>query len=268
MVEVKNFMACQTMDSYMITELLTYHVTYCSAYELMFTQIVERRGLNNDLKIEMKVRDVILGLVMIWIVVYVIKDVAVKVDKMMGMSVIRALKVTSAEEVRILKVTSAEEVRIPCEGACVFSDRCSLDELVYGAPSEGPYPPTFLLPMISSRMFKKIEKVKSLAFVIKKKLSLLDFIIGENLELQNESYVLYDRVMNPLAAQLERKPRRDRGTRRGRHSTSLSSTFDQPSSSHLNDDDDNGNDEGTSRASTPSPIRYVNSLTNQVPQVF
>ncbi|GJX94930.1 retrovirus-related pol polyprotein from transposon TNT 1-94 [Tanacetum coccineum] len=27
----------------------------------------------------------------------------------------------------------------PCEGACVFSDRWSLDELVYGAPSEGPY---------------------------------------------------------------------------------------------------------------------------------
>ncbi|GKA59478.1 hypothetical protein Tco_0758791 [Tanacetum coccineum] len=171
--------------------------------------------------------------------------------------------------------------------------------------------------MISSRIFEKIEKVKSLASVIKKKpelgglsghfpaclcymlycvansekfnlayfmakrmewvtkqarlilpygmllTRLFDFIIGENPELQNESYVLYDRVMNPLAAQLERKPRRDRGTRRGRQSTS-SSTFDQPSSSHLNDDDD-GNDEGTSRASTPSPIRYVNSLTNQVP---
>ncbi|GJV85356.1 hypothetical protein Tco_1525254 [Tanacetum coccineum] len=73
--------------------------------------------------------------------------------------------------------------------------------------------------------------------------------------------------MNPLAAQLEQKPRRDRGTRRGRQSTS-SSSFDQPSSSHLNDDDDDGKDEGTSRASTPSPIRYVNSLTNQVPQVF
>ncbi|GKD81959.1 hypothetical protein Tco_1348798, partial [Tanacetum coccineum] len=83
----------------------------------------------------------------------------------------------------------------------------------------------------------------------------------------NESYVLYDRVMNPLAAQQERKPRKDRGMRRGRHSTSFSSAFDQPSSSYLNDNDD-GNGEGTSRASTPSPIRYVNSLTNQVPQVF
>ncbi|GJR14034.1 pentatricopeptide repeat-containing protein [Tanacetum coccineum] len=97
---------------------------------------------------------------------------------------------------------------------------------------------------------------------------LFKFIMNEYPELYNESYVLYDRVMNPLAAQLERKPRRDRGTRRGRHSTSSSSAFDQPSSSHLNDDDDDGNDKGTSHASTPSPIRYVNSLTNQVPQVF
>ncbi|GKC53479.1 hypothetical protein Tco_1076224 [Tanacetum coccineum] len=96
---------------------------------------------------------------------------------------------------------------------------------------------------------------------------LFKFIMNEYPELYNESYVLYDRVMNPLVAQLERKPRGDRGTRRGHPSTS-SSTFDQPSSSHLNDDDDDGNDEGTSRASNPSPIRYVNSLTNQVPQVF
>ncbi|GKA28070.1 pentatricopeptide repeat-containing protein [Tanacetum coccineum] len=94
------------------------------------------------------------------------------------------------------------------------------------------------------------------------------FIMNEYLELYNESYILYDHVMTPLAAQLEQKPRRDRGTRRGRHSTSLSSTFDQPSSSHLNEDDNNGNDEGTSRASTPFPIRYLNSLTDQVPQVF
>ncbi|GKE83177.1 hypothetical protein Tco_1553177 [Tanacetum coccineum] len=98
---------------------------------------------------------------------------------------------------------------------------------------------------------------------------LFNVIMNENLELNNESYVLYDRVMNHLAAQQERKPRKDHGTRRGRHSTSSSSAFDQSSSSHLNDDDDDdGNGEGTSRASTPSPIRYVNSLTNQVPQVF
>nr|GEV22458.1 retrovirus-related Pol polyprotein from transposon TNT 1-94 [Tanacetum cinerariifolium] len=49
---------------------------------------------------------------------------------------------------------------------------------------------------------------------------------------------------------------RDYGMTRGRHSTS-SSTFSQPSLSHLNDDDDDddGNNEGTLHASTPSPIR-------------
>ncbi|GJX39385.1 hypothetical protein Tco_0252688 [Tanacetum coccineum] len=94
---------------------------------------------------------------------------------------------------------------------------------------------------------------------------LFKFIVRENPKLENESYVLYDRVMNPLAAQLERKPRRDRGTKRGRHSTSSYSTFDLPSSSHLNDDDDDGNDEGTSRASTPSPIHVLPRPLNPKP---
>ncbi|GKD10859.1 hypothetical protein Tco_1190544 [Tanacetum coccineum] len=92
--------------------------------------------------------------------------------------------------------------------------------------------------------------------------------MSESLELVNESYVLYDRVMNPLTAQQDRKTIKDNGMRRGHQSTSSSSAFDQPSSSHLNDDDDDGNDEGTSRASTPSPTRFVISLTNDVPQVF
>ncbi|GJY12978.1 hypothetical protein Tco_0382287 [Tanacetum coccineum] len=96
---------------------------------------------------------------------------------------------------------------------------------------------------------------------------LFKFIMSESPELLNESYVLYDHVMNPLTAQQERKTRKDHGTRRGRHSVSSSSAFDQLSSSRLNDDDD-GNDEGTSHTSTPSPTRFVNSLTNEIPRVF
>nr|GEV55438.1 hypothetical protein [Tanacetum cinerariifolium] len=90
---------------------------------------------------------------------------------------------------------------------------------------------------------------------------LFKFIMNENPELSNESYVLYDRVMNPLGGQQEQNTRKDFRTRRGRHSTSSSSAFGQPSSFHFNNDYD-GNDEGTSRASTLSPIRYVNLLTN------
>ncbi|GJZ73385.1 hypothetical protein Tco_0637531 [Tanacetum coccineum] len=244
----------------------------------------------------------------------------------------------------------AQILDIPCEGACVFTDRWRLDELAYGIPSDGPYQTN--LPSIEDIIssiridrdgqvcrirheeeidvleyqvltreieptLKPLEEIiwenvfclggnrdhvpaclcymlycvvhsekfnhaylmaKRMEWVTKQKRLLLPygmlltrlfkFIISENPELQNESYVLYDRVMTPLAAQLERKPRKDRGTRRGHYSTSSSSAFDQPSLSHLNDDDDDGNDEGTSRASTPSPIYYINYLTNQVTQVF
>ncbi|GKA42236.1 hypothetical protein Tco_0734896 [Tanacetum coccineum] len=95
-----------------------------------------------------------------------------------------------------------------------------------------------------------------------------DHVVSENPELSNHLYVLYNRVMYPHAAQQERKTRKDYGTRRGRSSTSSSSTFGQPSSSHPNDDDNDGNDEGTSRASTPSPTLFVNLLISEVPRVF
>ncbi|GJY50022.1 PDR ABC-type transporter family protein [Tanacetum coccineum] len=51
-------------------------------------------------------------------------------------------------------------------------------------------------------------------------------------------------------------------------STSSSSAFSQPSSSHPNDDDDDGNEEGASRASTHSLTHFVNSLSNNIPQIF
>ncbi|GJU59888.1 hypothetical protein Tco_1237654 [Tanacetum coccineum] len=225
-----------------------------------------------------------------------------------------AISTTEAEYVSAGKACQQalwmKQALIDYDGACVFSDIWSLDELVYGAPSEGLYQtnlpsPDDIISYIREDQEDQVTRIRhqeevevqdyqiltpnskkfNLSYFMAKRIEwvtkqarlilpygmlltcLFDFIIGENPELQNESYVLYDRVMNPLAAQLERKPRRDRGTIIGRQSTS-SSTFDQPSSSHLNDDDDDGNDQGTSRASTPSPIRYVNSLTNQVPEVF
>nr|GEU81189.1 putative LRR receptor-like protein kinase [Tanacetum cinerariifolium] len=92
---------------------------------------------------------------------------------------------------------------------------------------------------------------------------MFDHVMFKNPELSNHLYVLYDRVMYPLFAQQKRKTRKDYGTRRGRSSTSSSFAFGQPSSSHPNDDDNDGNDERTSSASTPFPTRFVNSLTNE-----
>ncbi|GJZ41162.1 hypothetical protein Tco_0588048 [Tanacetum coccineum] len=161
----------------------------------------------------------------------------------------------------------AQILDIPCEGACVFTDRWRLDELAYDDQVYRIRHEEEIDVLEYQVLTCEIEPtLKPLEEIIWENVFCLGVIgIMENPELENESYVLYDRVMTPLAAQLERKLRRDRGTRRGRRSTYSSSAFDQPSSSHLNDDDDNGNDEGTSRARTPSLIRYVNSLTNQVP---
>ncbi|GJS32768.1 hypothetical protein Tco_0531150 [Tanacetum coccineum] len=177
---------------------------------------------------------------------------------------------------------------IPCEGAYVFTDRWSLDELVYGTPSEGPYQTNLPSPDDSISYIREdregqVTRIRhqeedkdhvlaclcymlyyvanseklNLAYYMAKRMEwvtkqarlylpygmlltrLFKSIFDENPELQNESYVLY------LATQLERNPRKDRGTKRGHHSTSASA-FDQPSSSHLNDDDDDGNGEGTS----------------------
>ncbi|GJR28460.1 hypothetical protein Tco_1104692 [Tanacetum coccineum] len=68
---------------------------------------------------------------------------------------------------------------------------------------------------------------------------LFKYVMSSSLELSNDRYVLYDRVMFPLAPHYERKTRKDYGTKRGRPSTSASSSsaFDHPSSSHHIDDD-------------------------------
>ncbi|GJR11525.1 hypothetical protein Tco_0794177 [Tanacetum coccineum] len=144
---------------------------------------------------------------------------------------------------------------IPCEGACVWS----LDELAYGVPMDGTYEtnppsPDYIISSIRIDLEGQVTLIRHeeeidvhdhqiLTREIVPTLKPLEEIIRENIFCQG------------------RKTRKDRGMRRGRHSTSSSSAFDQPSSSHLNDNDD-GNDEGTSRASTPSPIRYVNSISD------
>ncbi|GJU84239.1 hypothetical protein Tco_1291785 [Tanacetum coccineum] len=84
--------------------------------------------------------------------------------------------------------------------------------------------------------------------------------------------------MSPMSCTIMSLIKRAERTRKGswhkgekkRSFTPLLFSFpplNQPSSSCVNDDDD-GNGERTSRANTPSPIRFVNSLTNKVPQVF
>ncbi|GKE75631.1 hypothetical protein Tco_1537672, partial [Tanacetum coccineum] len=66
---------------------------------------------------------------------------------------------------------------------------------------------------------------------------------------------IVERVMRPLALRQTRRPRSDHG--KARRSVSSSSSHHQCTSPHQHDDDD---DVETSRASTPSPTTYLNSL--------
>ncbi|GKC55580.1 hypothetical protein Tco_1078325 [Tanacetum coccineum] len=156
----------------------------------------------------------------------------------------------------------AQILDIPYEGAYVFTDKWLLDELAYGVLTDGPYQTNPPSPddIISSIRIDREGQVRR---------------IRHEEEIDVLEYQILTREIVPILKPLEEIiqkiffTRRDRGTSRGRHSTSSSSAFNQPSSSHLNDDDDDdGNGQGTSRASTLSPIRYVNSLTNEVPRVF
>ncbi|GJY86752.1 hypothetical protein Tco_0500778 [Tanacetum coccineum] len=72
----------------------------------------------------------------------------------------------------------------------------------------------------------------------------------------NGTYDIVERVMRPLALRQTQRSRSDRG--KACHSVSSSSSHHQGTSSHQHDDDDD--DVETSRASTPSPTTYLNSL--------
>ncbi|GJW91504.1 hypothetical protein Tco_0169057 [Tanacetum coccineum] len=74
--------------------------------------------------------------------------------------------------------------------------------------------------------------------------------------LDNSIYDVVERVMRPLALRQTCRPRSDRG--KARHFiSSTSAYYNLGSSSHQGDDDE---DDGASRASTPSPTTYLNSL--------
>ncbi|GJS48842.1 hypothetical protein Tco_0598963 [Tanacetum coccineum] len=74
--------------------------------------------------------------------------------------------------------------------------------------------------------------------------------------LDNGIYNVVDCVMRPLALKQTRKPQSDRG--KARHSVLSTFAHHNCGSSSYQDADDE--DEGASRASTPSPTTYLNSL--------
>ena len=103
-------------------------------------------------------------------------------------------------------------------------------------------------------------------------------VMYHNPQLTEVEYYEVEPVMLPLTHNIERKTRKDYGARRSvgvgpelrsrSRRSAGSSSFAHRSSSIPIDDDDELNDEGTSRFSTPSPVTYVNSLPSGYPQII
>nr|GEV38766.1 pentatricopeptide repeat-containing protein [Tanacetum cinerariifolium] len=173
----------------------------------------------------------------------------------------------------------AQILDIPCEGAWIFTNKWSLEELVYGVPMDDPYqtnPPSpddiisyihreGQVRRISYEEEIDVHEHQILTREIMPTLKPLEEFIWENIFCLRSNqdhvpaylfYMLYC-VANSknfnLAYYMTRK---DHGMRRGRHSTSSSFTFDQPSSSHVNDDDDDND-----ITIIPSPTTTSSSLT-------
>ncbi|GKD00825.1 hypothetical protein Tco_1171099 [Tanacetum coccineum] len=161
---------------------------------------------------------------------------------------------------------------IPYKGDCSFSDKWSLDYLASSVSTGGPYqtnPPSpdeiklyiqdeweDVVTRIRHDKVINVEENQILTREIIQVMKTWVDIIRENVFCLGGNrdhvsvclcHMLYciASVIYPLTAQQERKTRKDYGTKRGLPSTSSSSSsaFGQPFSSHHIDDDNDGNDE-------------------------
>ncbi|GJV86069.1 hypothetical protein Tco_1525967 [Tanacetum coccineum] len=166
---------------------------------------------------------------------------------------------------------------IPYEGQCSLIDEWSRDALSREQYMSNPYHTKLPSPE-DIRMFIQTERTGH-NHVLKGELVYLDDnqILSKEVQPHMKNWVeiirenvlfLVDRVMLFLGAPRQRKPRKDIGVKRTRHSTSSSFAFDYGSSSRQADDDENRGDEGTSKVSTPSLTTYYNSFPQNIPQVF
>ncbi|GKD53741.1 hypothetical protein Tco_1287128 [Tanacetum coccineum] len=162
-----------------------------------------------------------------------------------------------------LSLAEFEQIlQIPYNGQAVFTNEWDLASLSIFQDSEGPYhtelpTPDKIrghrdhLPACLAHMLYCIvaEEQYNLAYLFAKRIESARATSTANL-----SY-----VMRPLALRQTHKPQSDRGMPKARHSVSSSSAHHYRSLSHHEND---GEDEGTSRASTPSPTSYLNSLSS------
>ncbi|GJT50051.1 hypothetical protein Tco_0976208 [Tanacetum coccineum] len=137
----------------------------------------------------------------------------------------------------------------------LIPDMKQLEELirenVFGLKGHRDHLPACLAHMLYCVV---VEEQYNLAYFFVKRIQCARYTPIANLP-----YGVFLTLMRPLALKQTRRPQSDRG--KARHFVSSSSSHHQGTSSHQHDDDDDDDDNvQTSRASTPSPTTYLNSL--------
>ncbi|GKA26157.1 hypothetical protein Tco_0712266 [Tanacetum coccineum] len=135
---------------------------------------------------------------------------------------------------------SGQILGIPSKGACSFTDKWSLDDLQYSVPTSGPYQTNPPYP----------DEIKN--YVQEEREGLVTRIHHKTVVLVEENEILTREIVTIMKSWVE----------------IIRENVFCLGGNQDHDDDEDGNDEGTSCASTPSPTRFVNSLTNEVPRVF
>ncbi|GKB78019.1 hypothetical protein Tco_0944914 [Tanacetum coccineum] len=159
---------------------------------------------------------------------------------------------------------------IPYKGDCSFSDKWSFDYLASSVSTGGPYQtnppsPDEIKLYVQDEQEDVVTRIRHDKVIDVEENQILTREITQVMKTWVD--IIHENVFCLGGNRDHQKTRKDYGTKRGRHSTfvSSSSAFGQPSSSNHIDDDNDGNDEGTSHASTPSPTHFVNSLSNDIP---
>ncbi|GJQ93821.1 queuine tRNA-ribosyltransferase catalytic subunit 1-like protein [Tanacetum coccineum] len=141
----------------------------------------------------------------------------------------------------------------PIEDRCIHKGRV-VDQLYYTSDNIDRFKSLFkeMTPVIeSARATPKAHLLYGMFLT-----RLFRHVMEHYPHLDNGIYNAIDRIMRPLTLKQTRKPRSDRG--KARHSVSL--TFAHHNHGSSSRQGDNDEDDGSSRASTPSPTTYLNSL--------
>ncbi|GJS87381.1 hypothetical protein Tco_0770017 [Tanacetum coccineum] len=136
-----------------------------------------------------------------------------------------------------------------------------LCHMLYCIETSTPYNLAF---SILKRMEKTRNKPKELLPYGMFLTRLFKHVVSVSPELAFDYYLLHDRAMHPLAPQYEQKTRSDHGKKIPRQSnaSSSSSTLNHPSSSHLEEDIGDINDEESFHSNYSSPSQNISSSSN------